>query len=144
MKQGKPLQRGKPMNRGSEFKPSAKPVRAAPRKTSTLKSRKLPATAAESRHMGRVAALGCICCSECLGIEDTPAIVHHLRTGQGHMRASHMNTMPLCPTHHVGSGAGIHDMGRAEFAALYGRSEVELLHAVQERLGVPLWTYIPA
>ena len=92
------------------------------------------ATAAEKRYMGRVAALGCIVCSECLGIEGTPAIVHHLRTGQGGMRASHYDTLPLCPHHHQFSGAGLHDMGREQFAALYGKSEIELLAIIKSKL----------
>ncbi len=85
--------------------------------------------------MGRVQALDCIVCSECLGIEGTPAIVHHLRTGQGAMRASHYHTMPLCPRHHQHSGVGVHDMGRPQFASMYGKSEVELLVIVLIRLG---------
>lgn len=139
MKPGRPLQRGKPMSRGTGFKPGAARADGAPRKRSTLKASRPTATAAESRHMGLVAALGCICCSACLGIEDTPAVVHHLRTDQGKKRASHMDTLPLCPYHHQDSGAGVHDMGRAEFATLYGQTEVELLHIVQAQLKVPLW-----
>lgn len=94
------------------------------------------ANAAEKRHMGRVAAR---CCSLCRfkGIaEDTPAIVHHLRTGQGKMRASHYDTMALCPTHHQFSGIGVHDMGRDEFETMYGISEVELLRIEQKALGI--------
>lgn len=150
LKQGKPLQRGKPMNRAGAIKakpshtksiagPATPKPPAAPKRRSTLKPSRPAHTAEESRHMGRVAALGCICCSECLGIEGTPAIVHHLRTGQGRMRASHFDTLPLCPFHHQDSGQGVHDMGREQFAELYGRTEVELLHVVQTRLAVPLW-----
>lgn len=86
--------------------------------------------------MGRVAAMGCIVCSECLGIEGTPAIVHHLRTGQGAQRAPHWWTMPMCPRHHQHSGEGVHDMGRPQFAAKFGKSEVELLLIVMDRLQV--------
>lgn len=105
----------------------------------TIKPSRTQATAAEKRHMGMVAAQGCIICSECLGISDTPAIVHHLRTGQGKKRASHLCTLPLCPFHHQHSGHGVHDMGRAEFAAKYCKSELELLHIIQTLLKVPLW-----
>jgi hypothetical protein len=94
-------------------------------------------TADERAYMGRVAALGCIVCSECLGYPDTPAIVHHIRTGQGKMRASHYDTMPLCPIHHQDSGYGVHDMGRQQFADMYGRSELELLAIVKTKLEKP-------
>lgn len=101
-----------------------------------MKSTRKSSTAAEKAHMGRVAALGCVVCHCCLGIPGSPAIVHHLRTGQGKMRASHFNTMPLCPAHHMNSGIGLHDMGRNEFAAMYGLSELELLAIVKTKLGV--------
>ena len=64
-------------------------------------------TAAEREHMGRVAALCCVLCRHLGLADDTPAIVHHLRTGQGRMRASHYDTLPLCPAHHQHSGFGV-------------------------------------
>ncbi len=94
---------------------------------------KRAATAAERRYMGRVAALGCAVCRR-LGLGETPAIVHHQRTGQGRIRASHYRTAPLCPTHHQHSGVGLHDMGRDEFAAMYGVSEVELVEETRALL----------
>jgi hypothetical protein len=97
-----------------------------------------PATAAEKRHLGKVAALGCIVCSHCLGIHGTPAIVHHIRSGQGKSRAPHTMTLPLCPDHHQFSGFGVHDIGRAEFEQMYGISEVGLLLIVLEILGLPI------
>lgn len=105
------------------------------RGTKKMKSGGSASTAEEKRYMGRVAELGCIVCSHCLGYEGTPAIVHHLRTGQGRMRASHFDTMPLCPVHHQFSGVGVHDMGRSQFAELYGYSEIELLEIVKIKLG---------
>lgn len=39
-------------------------------------------TAAEKRHMGKVAEVGCILCHH-LGLGATPAHVHHIREGQG-------------------------------------------------------------
>lgn len=93
------------------------------------------ATAADKRHMGRVAALCCMLC-RWLGLSDeTPAVVHHLRTGQGKMRAAHTDTIPLCPYHHQFSGQGVHDMGRDEFETLYGISEIELLNQTKQHLG---------
>lgn len=106
---------------------------------STLKSSRPYVSASDQRYMARVRGLGCICCLACYGIADTPAIVHHLRTGQGKMKAAHTNTIPLCPTHHQHSGVGVHDMGRPQFAALHGKSEVELLHLVQAQLHIPLF-----
>lgn len=105
-------------------------------KRSQIKSKPKTSTSEEKRHMGRVAALGCIVCSECLGHNDTPAIVHHIRTGQGKMRASHFDTIPLCPHHHQFSGFGVHDMGRQKFADMYGKSELELLEIVKAKLNI--------
>lgn len=101
-----------------------------------LTSKGKRSTASERKYMGRVAVLGCIVCSECLGYQDTPAIVHHIRTGQGKMRASHFDTIPLCPIHHQDSGYGVHDMGRQQFADMYGRSELELLAIVKNKLEI--------
>lgn len=97
---------------------------------------KRTATAAERRHMARVADLGCIVCLDCLGQGDTPAIVHHVRSRHGWGRASHMDTIPLCHWHHVEPGYGVHGMGRNEFTALYGKSEMDLLALVNELLSV--------
>ncbi|CAG9256201.1 Ref family recombination enhancement nuclease [Paraburkholderia caribensis] len=91
------------------------------------------ASAAERRYLGLVAALGCAVCRR-LGIEDTPAIVHHQRTGTGKMRASHYRTCPLCPPHHQGSGFGVHDMGRSQFMDKYGFSEVDLVEETRALL----------
>lgn len=91
--------------------------------------------AEERRYMARVAGMGCIVCLECLGYEGTPAEVHHVRVEHGWGRSGHKNTIPLCPTHHRHETLGIHGMGREEFAAMYGKSEPELLEIVKERLG---------
>ena len=93
-------------------------------------------TAAEKRHMGRVAALCCMLCRFLRLADDTPAIVHHLRTGQGRMRAAHQDTIPLCPPHHQFSGFGLHDMGRSEFETTYGISETGLLAMTNNLLGI--------
>jgi hypothetical protein len=94
-------------------------------------------TAAEKRYMGRVAALGCAVCRR-LELGETPAIVHHQRTGQGWGRAPHYYTVPLCPPHHQFSGFGLHDMGREQFAAMYGISETELVLETRMTLRVYL------
>ncbi|MBD1412903.1 MULTISPECIES: Ref family recombination enhancement nuclease [Burkholderia] len=101
-------------------------------------SKKAP-TRAEKEYLGRVAALGCAVCRR-LGLGETPAIVHHQRTGQGWGRASHYRTCPLCPPHHQHSGFGVHDMGRPQFEAMYGFSEVDLVEETRQTLSA----YLPA
>lgn len=86
-------------------------------------------TAAERAHLGMVAAMGCCLCRH-LGLGATLAEVHHVRARHGWGRSGHFATIPLCPTHHRGQPGGVHDFGRAEFAAHYGISEIELLEAV--------------
>jgi len=82
-------------------------------------------TAAEKRHLARVAELGCIICG-------SPAQVHHIREGQGMgQRAPHFLTIPLCPEHHVG-GVSIH-CSKRRFEAIYG-CELDLLNQTLERL----------
>ena len=65
---------------------------------------------AEKAHMGEVAALGCICCSE-VGIF-REAQVHHLRHGTTTLnvgmsvRSDDFKTIPLCKMHHGPDGGG--------------------------------------
>ena len=90
-------------------------------------------TAAERKHMGRVAALGCILCDH-LGLGATPARVHHVREDQGGaQRASNYLTVPLCPEHHTGK-TGLHGLGTRAFERTYGLSELDLLALTLERL----------
>lgn len=98
------------------------------------------ANADEKRYMGRVAGLCCVLCRFHLGIDDTPALVHHVRTGAGKMRASHYNTIPLCYTHHDFHKDSLHVLGVKRFPARYGISEIDLLLAVQRRLAAWLPT----
>ena len=74
------------------------------------------ATREERVHMGLVAELGCIICRR-------PAEVHHV-AGHG-VRASHYETIPLCPDHHRNTNDCVH-AGRRTFEARYG-TERELL-----------------
>lgn len=90
-------------------------------------------TAAEHAHLAAVAAIGCILCQH-LDFGPTPAEVHHVRVRHGWGRSGHFATIPLCVAHHRSHPFGVHDMGRAEFTALYGISELELLEAVTLRL----------
>ncbi len=92
-------------------------------------------TKAEQQHLSRVAALGCVLCRR-LGYGETPAEIHHPRTGQGmSQRASHFDAVPLCYPHHRGDD-GLHGMGRRAFERVYGVTEAELLAEVRELLGV--------
>ena len=108
---------------------------AAVAKLSRLRTTKSKpqATAAERAHLAAVAEIGCILCQH-LDFGPTPAEVHHVRARHGWGRSGHFATIPLCPAHHRGQPFGIHDMGRAEFTARYGVSELELLEAVTLRL----------
>lgn len=84
----------------------------------------------EQRYMGAVAALGCLLCQWHLGIAGTPALVHHVRTGQGKMRASDYDTVPLCPRHHDPYPGSLHALGVKRFPRVYRISELQLLHIV--------------
>ncbi|WP_420285060.1 Ref family recombination enhancement nuclease [Serratia liquefaciens] len=93
-------------------------------------------TKAEKVHLNRVASLGCIVCKN-LGYEDTPAQIHHIRTGKGRaQRASHYETLPLCPMHHQhgGHGVALH-AGQKTWEQNYG-TELELLAQVRAELGI--------
>jgi hypothetical protein len=77
--------------------------------------------AAGKRHMGRVAALGCLVC-------DSPANVHHIRTER---IKSDFLVIPLCREHHQGDFS-IHN-SKEQFTNIYG-SELHLLSETLERL----------
>ena len=52
---------------------------------------------AEKEHLSKVASVGCIVC-RMQGNEESPAEIHHVRTGQGMgQRASNYEVIPLCP-----------------------------------------------
>jgi len=80
-------------------------------------------TAKEKRHMGRVAALGCLICKQ-------PANVHHIRTER---IKNHFLTIPLCREHHQGDFS-IH-MDKRQFENIYG-SELYLLAQTIEQLSL--------
>lgn len=87
------------------------------------------ATKLERDHMSKVASLGCLICQR-------PAIVHHIRNnGLGNFgignRASHFETIPLCPEHHTGKFS-IHN-SKQEFESMYG-TEKELLIKTKNEL----------
>lgn len=93
-------------------------------------------TAAEKRHLNRVAGLGCIVCRN-EGYGESPAARHHIRAGQGmSQRASNYEVLPLCGAHHQtgGFGVAIH-AGQKTWEAKFG-TELELLAQVRELLGI--------
>jgi hypothetical protein len=80
-----------------------------------------PKTKAEKLWLSDVASLGCAVCRNS-GFGESPAEVHHVRNGVGKgQRASHFDTIPLCPTHHRtgGHGLALH-AGRRTFEQNYG------------------------
>ena len=88
---------------------------------------------AERHHLSKVAAMGCIAC-QLMGYEDTPAEIHHIRTGMGMgQRNDHYHTIPLCPEHHRHGSNAIH-RSKKSFEADFG-TEMELLEMVNGKLG---------
>jgi hypothetical protein len=87
---------------------------------------------ADRDHLDRLAALCCIACRH-NGIDDSPAEIHHLRSGVGKgQRSPHNRAIPLCPAHHRTGGHGVaFHAGKQAFEARFGTEE-ELLTAVQE------------
>ncbi len=76
------------------------------------------------RHMGRVAALGCIACRR-LGLGESIAAVHHIR--EGRIARNDWLTIPLCPEHHTGTHYSVHMRKRQLMDLLGIESEYELL-----------------
>jgi hypothetical protein len=76
-----------------------------------------------SRHMGAVAALGCVICRRFLDAGYVQAEVHHI--GDSSEKSDYL-TIPLCPEHHRGA-TGFHGMGERAFNRTYKTSEIELL-----------------
>lgn len=129
LKRKTPLRSTSTLSPGSGFKPPTKPMARGTSRMKASKPVKRSApknapTAAEGRYMGQVAALGCALCRR-LGYGPTPAEVHHPRRGTGAGRASHYDTIPLCPEHHRGN-TGIHGMGTKAWMAHYDLSEADL------------------
>ena len=91
-------------------------------------------TAAERRHMDKVAALGCIACRKD-GMHNPYVSLHHVdgRTKQG----AHFRVLPLCAGHHQdGTGApgliAVHPW-KARFQERYGTQQ-DLLREVAQLL----------
>lgn len=89
---------------------------------------------ATREYMTRAAELGCALCRR-LGWGETPAQLHHPRTGVGAGRkSSDMDVIPLCQSHHTGN-VGVHGMGRRAFERHYGITEAELTMETQRLAG---------
>ena len=79
------------------------------------------------RHMGKVAAAGCVIGNRKLGQCEGRTEVHHVAEGSG--PRSDFGTAGLCEGHHRGP-AGLHGLGARAFCRLYrlpGESEYGLL-----------------
>ncbi len=91
-------------------------------------------TKAERHHLSKVSTIGCIAC-RCMGYEDTPAELHHIRSGVGMgQRSSHYHAIPLCAFHHRLGHNAIHK-SKVSFESEFG-TELELLESVNELLGI--------
>lgn len=99
-------------------------ARTTPLKRTRMKVKpRKAATAAERRHLHRVAAMGCLVCGE-------PSTVHHV-TSDGFQRLTrtHSRVAPLCPVHHMiqfGPRESVEALGHQGFKVTYG---IDLLAA---------------
>ncbi len=101
-------------------------------------------TQGEKKHLAAVARIGCIVCR--MQQIETPAEIHHLRSGMGMaQRNTNYKVIPLCSLHHRlgdGSAACQHQIGfhknPGEFQRRYGTEKflaevmAEVLIQVQE------------
>lgn len=88
---------------------------------------------AESDHIAKVVALGCICCSN-IGIEGSPSEAHHINSGAMGKKSSHKHVIPLCHRHHRTGGYGIAvHAGKKEWERRHG-TEIQLLKEVLEMI----------
>lgn len=92
----------------------------------------------EARYLSKVSGLGCCIC-EMMGYPDTPAEIHHIRTGIGAgNRADHYTTIPLCPRHHRLGQDGLHVMGRKAWERYHQVTEYELVEQTRTKVGLSL------
>ena len=85
----------------------------------------------EKKSLNQIAELGCILCSEVLGIEGSQAELHHVRRF-GTKRAT-SPILPLCPEHHRGN-SGVHGLGAKGFEAKWGITQEALLAQLNKLL----------
>lgn len=87
-----------------------------------------PRTAADKRHMARIADLPCLVCGGLSTVHHVTASIHGGRIARRHDRV-----VPLCPRHHMiqhGPYESVEALGHGGFHRLYG---IDLL-AEAERL----------
>ena len=89
------------------------------------------ATKNEKIALSKIAKLGCILCSEVLGITGSEAELHHVRRFGA--KRSTSPVLPLCPEHHRGN-TGVHGLGHKGFEKRYGITEMELWDSASELL----------
>jgi len=90
------------------------------------------ATKREKEYLNRVANLGCICC-HMMGYPESPAEIHHVRSGQGiSQRASNYDVIPLCHAHHRTGGYGVAFHGGKKAFEENFATEEELLEIIKE------------
>jgi len=89
---------------------------------------------ADRDYLDAVIRDGCVLC-EFLGFGQSPAEVHHQRTGTGAARrASHRQVVALCPRHHRIGPVAFHVMGRKAFERLHGITELALVEMTARRV----------
>ena len=84
------------------------------------------------QHQSFLRQWGCVVCRN-LGHPDTPAEIHHIRTGTGVGRkADQFDVIPLCPLHHRNGnyGEAIH-AGKRTWEAKFG-TELELMEQAKQ------------
>ena len=84
----------------------------------------------DKKHHDDIARLGCVLCYY-LGINDTPAELHHVRRFGG--KRSEAPILPLCTEHHRGN-SGVHGLGAKAFQRHYEVEFDTLIEIVERRL----------
>lgn len=87
----------------------------------------------EKKRLNQIAELGCILCSEILGIEGTPSELHHVRR-HGNVRSA-SPVLALCPEHHRNGNDSLHRLGIHGFEKKWSISCAELLERQDKKLG---------
>lgn len=85
------------------------------------RARKPNKTAAEKRHMERVAAMGCLVCGSVATVHHVTASIHG-----GRISRSHKRTVPLCPRHHQ-HDYGLSSVERLSHAGFFRVHGIDLL-----------------
>jgi hypothetical protein len=121
-----------PLVRNKPLAPKRVIARAKPLQRRNRKARK---TAAEQRHMDRVAGLGCLVSGKAATIHHVTATIHG-----GRISRSHKRIVPLAPEYHLiqhGPKSSVEALGHAKFYAAYGidlLAEADRLWAESEAL----------